>query len=68
MSLAMSAAPDFVCTPATAQLLLPGLASLVGVAGTGFAGGVKRSSAGQDRDSTDAEAAHAACTQRASAE
>jgi hypothetical protein len=64
MSLATSATPLRVWIPATAQLLLPGLAS----SSPGFgAGTAKRSSAGKGCVSTCAAPAQAACRQRASA-
>ena len=65
MSLAMSATPERVCTPATAQLLLPGAA---GSSPDSSAAPLKRSCAGNDCVSTRAASVQAACTQRESAE
>ena len=65
MSLAISATPERVCTPATAQLLLPGATPARRL---GLAGPAKRSSAGKDCVSTRAESVQADCTQGASAE
>ena len=65
MSLAISATPERVCTPATAQLLLPGAtASSAGLS----AAPAKRSCAGKECVSTRAESVQAACTQGDSAE
>ena len=65
MSLAMSATPERVCTPATAQLLLPGATgSSAGSSGAP----AKRSCAGKECVSTRAASVHADCTHGDSAE
>ena len=65
MSLAISATPERVWMPATAQLLLPGLASSPAAAACGAA---KRSAAGNGRVNTVAAPEQAAPGHRESAE